>query len=96
MWVAACPDDMGFLRHFPEVAAQQQKAWRDKEKDLQSILSALERDVDVLYPGSVVLGGGQNGHAAAGGVPMDVSEAASGAEGGGGGGESRLKSKKKR
>lgn len=88
MWVGACPDDTAFLGHFPEVVAQQQKLWRDREKELQGILSALESDAEHTYPGPVVVAGGGavNGHL------MEVTEAS----GGGGGGESRPKSKKKR
>lgn len=33
MWVAACPDDAEFCRRHPEVAAQQARAWRERERD---------------------------------------------------------------
>jgi len=77
MWMAACPDDRAFLTVFSEVALQQQKQWREKEreKEMQAILTALGGEPDCPFPGPVMVGNVGAGGGGGGG----------GGRGGGGG-----------
>ena len=53
MWVLTCPDDVGFLERYPEVAAQQWSAWREKERGELAPLLAAVGPADCLCPGPV-------------------------------------------
>ena len=87
MWVPSFPDDAAFCRAHPEAAAQQAKAWRERERDREvvAILQAVGTP-DCPFPGPVE-GGGEAATAA---VAMDVGGAGKGG-GNAAGGKARRK-----
>lgn len=78
MWVMLPPDDIIFLTAFPEVALQQQRLWREMEREttVLSILQTLGGKPDCPFPGPVVVASGT-------GTEREASKGGGGGRGGG-------------